>query len=59
MIQNASRLYGIVPYRVALLESEGRLRKSDGSYRWFLIRYNPVRNGGKSPALVRCVYRYR
>ncbi|HEY1477490.1 MAG TPA: sigma 54-interacting transcriptional regulator, partial [Chthoniobacterales bacterium] len=25
-------------------ESEGRLRKSDGSYRWFLIRYNPVRN---------------
>jgi PAS domain S-box-containing protein len=25
-------------------ESEGRLRKSDGSYRWFLIRYNPVRD---------------
>ena len=25
-------------------ESEGRLRKSDGTYRWFLIRYNPVRN---------------
>ena len=24
--------------------SEGRLRKSDGSYRWFLIRYNPVRD---------------
>jgi formate hydrogenlyase transcriptional activator len=26
-------------------EAEGRLRKSDGSYRWFLIRYNPVRDG--------------
>lgn len=25
-------------------ESEGRLRKGDGSYRWFLIRYNPVRD---------------
>jgi PAS domain S-box-containing protein len=25
-------------------ESEGRLRKNDGSYRWFLIRYNPVRD---------------
>ena len=25
-------------------ESEGRLRKSDGSYRWFLVRYNPVRD---------------
>jgi formate hydrogenlyase transcriptional activator len=25
-------------------ESEERLRKSDGSYRWFLIRYNPVRD---------------
>jgi formate hydrogenlyase transcriptional activator len=25
-------------------ESEGRLRKSDGTYRWFLIRYNPVRD---------------
>ena len=25
-------------------ESESRLRKSDGSYRWFLIRYNPVRD---------------
>ena len=23
-------------------ELEGRLRKSDGSYRWFLVRYNPV-----------------
>jgi formate hydrogenlyase transcriptional activator len=26
------------------LEAEGRLRKSDGSYRWFLVRYNPVRD---------------
>jgi PAS domain S-box-containing protein len=26
-------------------EAEGRLRKNDGSYRWFLIRYNPVRDG--------------
>ena len=25
-------------------ELEGRLRKSDGSYRWFLVRYNPVRD---------------
>jgi PAS domain S-box-containing protein len=25
-------------------ESESRMRKSDGSYRWFLIRYNPVRD---------------
>jgi formate hydrogenlyase transcriptional activator len=23
-------------------ELEGRLRKNDGSYRWFLVRYNPV-----------------
>lgn len=26
------------------LEIEARMRKSDGSYRWFLIRYNPVRD---------------
>jgi formate hydrogenlyase transcriptional activator len=25
-------------------ELEERLRKSDGSYRWFLVRYNPVRD---------------
>jgi formate hydrogenlyase transcriptional activator len=25
-------------------EIEARMRKSDGSYRWFLIRYNPVRD---------------
>ena len=25
-------------------ELEGRLRKSDGTYRWFLVRYNPVRD---------------
>jgi formate hydrogenlyase transcriptional activator len=26
-------------------ESEERMRKSDGSYRWYLARYNPVRDG--------------
>ena len=30
-------------YQVALAcELEARLRKADGSYRWFLVRYNPV-----------------
>jgi PAS domain S-box-containing protein len=25
-------------------ETEGRLRRSDGTYRWFLFRYNPLRD---------------
>jgi len=28
----------------AAFELEVRLRKADGSYRWFLVRYNPVRD---------------
>jgi len=28
----------------AAYEMEMRLRKSDGTYRWFLVRYNPVRD---------------
>ncbi len=30
--------------RGAALELEMRLRKSDGSYRWFFLRYNPLRD---------------
>src|SRR5580693_3587096 len=30
----------------AAFEIEVRVRKSDGSYRWFLARYNPVRDDG-------------
>src|SRR4029077_13711447 len=30
------------PNRESSYELELRLRKADGSYRWFLIRYNPV-----------------
>jgi len=30
--------------RGAAYESETRVRKSDGSYRWFLARYNPLRD---------------
>ena len=43
-IQNGSRPMRIVLYQVALAyELEARPRKPDGSYRWFLARYNPVR----------------
>ena len=43
-IQNGSRPMRIVLYQVALAyELEARLRKADGSYCWFLARYNPVR----------------
>jgi PAS domain S-box-containing protein len=34
-------------------ELELRLRKGDGSYHWFLVRYNPVRDGGGQ---IRCWY---
>jgi PAS domain-containing protein len=41
---NECAIIPIVLSPVALLnELELRLRKSDGNYRWFLVRYNPVR----------------
>ena len=45
MIPNDSRLMWIVLSRAAAgFELELRVRKGDGSYRWFLARYNPVRD---------------
>jgi len=43
----------VVAWEVALAsgqpgESEARLRRADGEYRWFLIRVNPLRNEGGS-----------
>jgi len=41
------RVKALVDHSVAhpaAYESEMRLRKSDGTYRWFLVRYNPLRD---------------
>ena len=37
--ENQSKFLSGTPY-----ETEGRLPRKDGKYRWFLLRYNPVRD---------------
>jgi PAS domain S-box-containing protein len=58
-LANLSKMWHEIRISGARGETEGRLQRFDGKYRWFLFRVEPLRDGGQHNQMVRVVYRYR